>query len=273
MNSTELGLLIAGVVALALAAGAALVRLRHDRVWLRWLTGGGALAAVAIVASLLVIRGQAAGQVPIATVFDALALLAATLLVLYFVMSLSLRGPVLGAFLLPLALLVAVAALALSREASALRDEAPYAGTVVHVGLTLGGVAALAVGGLCGLMYLAQQRRLRRGSTDRLSGQLPSLERLERLNRRAIIVGFPLLSAGLALGLVMLGHRGRDLGLTFFDAKVIASLAAWAVFAVLVAVGLRPRFRGTPVAYLTVVAFVLMVLTMVGIGHGLAGGM
>jgi ABC-type uncharacterized transport system permease subunit len=134
------------------------------------------------------------------------------------------------------------------------------------VALTIAGVAALGFGCLCGLMYLAQERRLRRAHSDRLSRALPSLEWLERQNRRAVAAGFVLLTVGLALGLGMLLVKGQRFGFSFFDAKVISSLAVWALFAALAALALRPRMRGRPVALVTVIAFVLMVVTIVGVG-------
>jgi ABC-type uncharacterized transport system permease subunit len=105
---------------------------------------------------------------------------------------------------------------------------------------------------------------VRRGGTDRLSNQLPNLEWLEHCNRHAIGLGFLLYTVGLALGLGMLVIKGEDIGMTDRDLKVVSAVAVWALFAALVALGARPRFRGRPVARLTLVAFVLMILVIDG---------
>ena len=253
----------AAVVLAAAATVFAAVRIRRDRPSVRWAGHLAALGALLAVVVLLVGRARTAGQLPMATVFDSLILLAATLIVLLFGLSVSMRGPALALFLFPLSLVVLILAALLPAEALSLRPEVPYAVTLVHVGLTLAGVAALAFAGLCGLMYLVQQRRLRRASVDALSRQIPDLERLERMNRRAVGVGFPLLTIGLALGLVLVWRRGELLGLSPADPKVISSLVVWALLALLVGLGLKPRFRGGPIAMLTIVAFVLMVLVIV----------
>lgn len=253
----------AAVVLAAAATVFAAVRVRRDRPSMRWPGHLAALGALAALVVLLIGRARAAEQLPVATVFDSLVLLATTLLVLLFGLSISMRGPALGLFLFPLSLVVLILAALLPSGALSLRPEVPYAATLVHVGLTLAGVAALALAALCSLMYLVQQRRLRRASVGPLSRQIPNLERLERMNRRAVGVGFPLLTIGLALGLVLVWRRGEQLGLSAADPKVISSLLVWALLALLVGLGLKPRFRGGPVALLTILAFVLMVLVIV----------
>jgi len=266
VSAPELIVFWAAAACLVWAMVEVALRLRRDASLRRGRTLVAAALAFACLVGLLASRSRAAGQAAIVTVFDATVLLSAVLVLLLLVLSPWLRGPALGVFLLPLTVTLLVLAAALPTETMALRSEVPYAATVGHVALTMAGIAALAVGGLCGTMYLAQRLRLRRGSTDRLSGRLPNLERLERWNRGAAALGFVLYSLGLGLGLGMMGLKGESLGLTFLDAKVISSLVVWAIFVLLVVLGLRPRFRGRPVAWLTIVAFTLMVLAAVGVG-------
>lgn len=266
MSGAEWILFWTAVACLVWATVEATARLRRDTAPRRGRMIAASVLALGLLAALVTVRSRTAGQAALVTVFDATVLLAAVLVLLLVVLSLWLRGPALGVFMLPLTATLLVLSAALETGTMVLRPEVPYAAAVAHVVLAVSGMAALAVGGLCGAMYLAQRLRLRRGSTDRLSGHLPSLERLERWNRGAAAVGFVLYSLGLGLGLGIMRLRGESLGLGLLDAKVISSLVVWAIFVLLVGLGLRPRFRGRPVAWLTIVAFVLMVLTVVGVG-------
>lgn len=264
MRDQSLALLAAGAACFAWASVAAMLRLRRDSAARRANVFAASVAALVAMAALLADRGRESGQVAIATVFDAMVLLVWVLDLAFLALSVRRPGPALGMFLLPLALALTVLAAAMETGAAMLPQDIPHAATLVHVVLVLIGVAALALAGTAAMMYLVHERRLRSLSTDRLSSQLPNLERLERLNRRMIVVGFAFYTLGLALGLVLVATKGAELGLTPTDPKVISSLAAWVFVALLAGLGLRRRYRGRPVARLTLVAFVLLVLVMAG---------
>jgi ABC-type uncharacterized transport system permease subunit len=258
--------LAAALACLAWGTVAALLRQRRDTPWRHRQTLVAVTLAIAAAMALIVSRSADTGQTSVATVFDAMVLLVAVLGLLFMATSLWARGPALGVFLLPLMLILMALAAVLQRDAAALPEGIPHAATLTHIILTVVGMAVLALACAAAIMYLAQQSRLRRGSTDRLSSQLPSLEWLEAQNRRAVAVGFVLFTVGLGLGLGLMVLRGDAVGLGFEDPKVLTSLAVWAVFAVLVAMSALRRFRGQSVARWTVAIFVLMVLVAATVG-------
>lgn len=264
MPDQTLVLLAVGAACFAWATAAAVLRLRRDSAARAAGMFLAALVALAAMTLLLTGRDRASGPVAIATVFDAMVLLVVVLDVALLALSLRWPGPALGLFVLPLALALTVLAAALESGEAVLPHGVPRAAAQVHVLLVMIGVAALALASTAAMMYLVHEQRLRSGSTDRLSSQLPNLERLERLNRRMIGAGFALYTVGLALGLVLVATHGEELGLTLTDPKVISSLASWVFVALLAALGLRRRYRGRPVARLTLAAFVLLVLVMAG---------
>src|SRR5439155_6014425 len=67
---------------------------------------------------------------------------------------------------------------------------------VVHGVLILLASVGISVGFFASLMYLVQARRLRNKVNPSRVVPLLSLERLERMNRRAVNIAFPLLTAG-----------------------------------------------------------------------------
>jgi ABC-type transport system involved in cytochrome c biogenesis permease subunit len=152
----------------------------------------------------------------------------------------------------------------------------------VHGLFLLFGAVATCVAFVAGLMYLAQANRLKRKRPPGQGLALPSLEQSERLNRGAITVAFPLLSFGFLIGLALIvaSHREGAAALSWTDPKVLSGLGLWAVFAVLLHARFRPSMRGRRVMLLSVIAFLFMIFTWVGVGlivpteHGLppAGG-
>src|SRR5207302_8483344 len=124
------------------------------------------------------------------------------------------------------------------------------------------------VGFLASLMYLIQARRLRTKTPPGQGLRLMSLERLESMNRRAIILAFPLLTAGMIAGVVLM--LDSDL-VGWTDPRVLGTVVLWAAFAVLLYLRYGRHVRGRQVALMTIAAFLLL-LCCVAISHPLRPG-
>jgi ABC-type transport system involved in cytochrome c biogenesis permease subunit len=167
----------------------------------------------------------------------------------------------LGLFLLPLNLaLVAFACLffnptspseTLNLERSGLGKQIVL---IAHGVLLLAGLGATLFSLTSSAMYLFKARQLRTGAMfERI--QLPSLERLDRLNSQGVLIAWPLLTLGIFMGFVM-----RELAWT--DPKVITTTIAWGVFTGLAHYRFRPEHRGARVAVFTLLAGGLVVLAV-----------
>ena len=77
---------------------------------------------------------------------------------------------------------------------------------VVHWLLLLLAAVGVCVGFVASVMYLVQARRLRTKAPPGQGLKLLSLERLEDMNRRAIVLAFPLLTAGVIVGMALLAQ-------------------------------------------------------------------
>ena len=140
----------------------------------------------------------------------------------------------------------------------------------LHGGLLLLAAVGLCVGFLASLMYLVQAHRLRAKTLPGHGLRLWSLERIEAMNRRAIVLAFPLLTAGMIVGLVLMLHENLS---GWSDPRVLASGVLWLAFALLLYLRFGYHLRGRPVALLTIVTFVLLVGCL-ALPHwsGLGGG-
>ena len=132
---------------------------------------------------------------------------------------------------------------------------------IIHGGLMLLAAIGVCVGCVSSVMYLIQSRRLRRKSLGKHGVPLMSLERLERMNRRAIDWAFPLWTAGLLLGAVLMYVNRAQLS-DWAALKVAGTGGLWVVFLLLMYLRYGAHLPGRRLSMLTIVAFLLMLVTM-----------
>src|SRR4051812_36291362 len=96
---------------------------------------------------------------------------------------------------------------------------------VLHVGLVLAAFAGFTLAAGLAALYLWQERRLKLRASHVLRLRLPPLASLERLQWRTIAVSLPLLTLGLAAGVV----RSRQ-DHAAFDALEAVTLGTWLVY-------------------------------------------
>jgi ABC-type transport system involved in cytochrome c biogenesis permease subunit len=133
-----------------------------------------------------------------------------------------------------------------------------------HVLLASAGFAALGVAGLAGGFFLLEHRALKRRRSLRQKMPMPSLEALDRVNRVALVVGFPLLTLGVVTGSLWLESRSGEL----FSGSLHE---AWTIVAWLIYLGLAVlRFVGhqgaRQAAASAVAGFAFLVFAVVGVG-------
>jgi ABC-type transport system involved in cytochrome c biogenesis permease subunit len=231
--------------------------------------GFGAAGLLALTAFLY------SKQPPLAWPLGWLLFSAWILTVFYLCGSIHHRRQAWGVFVLPLILALVILGLAFGQPPDSAE---PYrAGVVagnkvwgpVHAVLILLATVGVCVGFVASLMYLFQAHRLRAKLPPGKGVRLLSLERLEAMNRRAIFLAFPLLTAGILAGAVMIFQGGDYVGWT--DPRVLGTAVLWLAFALLLFLRLGHHLRGRQVALLTIVAFV-MLLGCIVLSHPLRDG-
>lgn len=141
----------------------------------------------------------------------------------------------------------------------------------VHGALLLLAAVGTCVGFLASVMYLVQARRLKTKAMPGHGLKLLSLERLSAMNRRAINWAFPLLSAGLLVGAVLLAqYDGPSLGWT--SPRVLGTAGLWLAFLVLLVLRYAVHLPGRRLALGTILAFVVMLFTFASAHPVVTGG-
>ncbi|WP_434381268.1 cytochrome C assembly family protein [Melittangium boletus] len=179
------------------------------------------------------------------------------LLAIFLVVDVRYRRPVIGAFITPLAVAVLLPGLLLD-AGGPLPPDMKRPLLPVHITIALLGVAASAVAAGVAVMYLLMERQVKGKRFGLLFARLPSLEFLDTLNQRLVVVGFIALSVTLVTGAFF--SSAAPGFIWAWQSKQIATLVAWVVFAALVGARAFGGWRGRRVALLTMTGFGLLLL-------------
>ena len=130
----------------------------------------------------------------------------------------------------------------------------------LHVGFVLAAFAGFTLSAALSVLYLWQERRLKRRQAGGLLGRAPSLATLEALAGRTVVFALPALTAGIAAGLVRLRNEGGG-----FDALMGATLATWLFYACFLLLRYEWGWRGRRAAWLALAGFVLVIVVRLGL--------
>jgi ABC-type uncharacterized transport system permease subunit len=138
-----------------------------------------------------------------------------------------------------------------------------------HVVLLLLAAVGVSIGFIASVMYLVQLRRLQAKLPPSQGVPLFNLERLELMNRRAMVAAFPLLTAGLLIGVILLFSAGvRD----WLSLRVLSIVGLWVVYAIMLYLRYRVHVRGRQLALWTMFAFAILVVALLSSHDFTQGG-
>ncbi len=176
------------------------------------------------------------------------------------------RYPLLGAFALPLVATFYLLALFQHTSysgASALMKN-PWAS--VHLVFSFLALAIFALSFILGIMFIIEEFQLKYKVLPKLFLKMPSLDSLERVHARALSVGFILLTGGIVSGA---GWAKSVTGYYFFeDARQLWAIIAWLIYALFLQSRLLAGWRGRRGVILSLIGFVVVLFTFLGVDHG-----
>jgi cytochrome c-type biogenesis protein CcsB len=179
------------------------------------------------------------------------------------------RIPALGAFVMPVVLVLSLKASA-ARPAGLEQIGAAFRGAWVwvHIALAMVGIAAFILNFAGAIMYLLQERQLKTKRPGAFYYRLPDLQTLDRLTYRTLALGFPFLTTGLILGAVW--ARSAWGTVLTFDPLASMAFLAWVIYAGTLAGRAVTGLHGRRASYLAVFGFAVLVL-MLSAGFFLPG--
>ena len=169
------------------------------------------------------------------------------------------RIDALGSFMVPLAFLAVAVSPVPTATATPLPSALQHVLLGLHIVLAVLGYAALALTFCAGVMYLIQERQLKSKQPGMLYHRLPSLQVLDELNARALVLGLPLLTQGVITGSIWAkAARGSYLN---WSVTSMPFLLALAVYALLLSGRYTLGWRGKKAARAAVTGFLLVLVS------------
>jgi ABC-type uncharacterized transport system permease subunit len=164
-----------------------------------------------------------------------------------------------GAFAVPAGVILLLLARVVPEE-----QQAPSSLRNLHVSLATLGVAIFALAAIVAVLYLVQERRLKRKQLDRLGSGTAPLDTLDRLAARCVSIGFPVFTLALITGAIWVArlgilHRGGVV-----RPEYVMAVGSWLAFGVLLVARVGGGWQGRRAAWLTVGGFAGVLLVVLG---------
>ena len=204
-----------------------------------------------------------AGLTPFVGVAPTLSMLALFLVLLQIASEGLFRASAVGVFTGPLATGLLGLALLIGLAPAAPLAPAPgrSAWSILHITISIFGLAMLALAFIAAALYLLQFRELKAKRFGQVFRLFPPLERLDQLNHLALVLGFPMVTLG-----VLLGFGVRYAGGASVDAaQVVWGMLTWLVLGWAVGVRVVRRWAGRRAAFASIASFTAVLLVYVAL--------
>ncbi|MHB8173441.1 MAG: c-type cytochrome biogenesis protein CcsB [Nitrospirota bacterium] len=209
------------------------------------------------------------GHIPMTDIRESLVFFSWAIVLIYLVLEYRWKIRVMGAFIITIAFILILASTLFAPDTAPLPEYFSSGWLGVHTTLAFLAYASFAIAFAFGLMYIIQERQLKRKSPGALYRRLPPLDVLDELSYRSIIMGFPLLTLAMLTGAIWADSAwGSYWG---WEPKEIWSLITWLVYAAYLHARLVAGWRGRKTAYLAVTGFLIVIFTFLGVNLLLPG--
>src|SRR5690349_22045694 len=213
------------------------------------------------------------GHVPVAGPTSAISTFVWLLGLAYLYTEMTTDERAMGVFIMPL--LVALQAIPAVRpgiEDRAAVLQGPLFG--VHVSSLLFAYASFALACVIGITYVLLFKEIKAKHLGFFYARLPSLQVLDRMNQRAIVIGWGFLTFGMIVGGIWAaqarGYAGFDprvQAMGVQDPKIFVALVCWFVYSFELFAARRIGWGGRRSAYLSALGFAIVLLNFVPISY------
>jgi ABC-type uncharacterized transport system permease subunit len=205
---------------------------------------------VVLHAVSLVEEGVWFGRLPVNAFHESISLCAFLIALVFLIVYWRYRFESLGVFMFPLVFVMTLAG-ALQNPVS--RWSSPTvrdAWLLVHIALVLVGYAALLLMAVVSVVYLIQERHLKRKQPVAFSNHLPPLGTLDELISRSMAIGFVLITLSVIAGSTWAFFESGTKWIS--EPKIVISLLTWAFYLVMVFLRVSAGWRGRRAAFMAI---------------------
>ena len=213
------------------------------------------------------------GHAPLSNMYESLVFFSWCIAFLYLLWERRLKSRVIGAFAFPFAFIFnAYASLApgVSAKIDPLIPALQSNWLHAHVMTCFLSYASFAISCAVSIIYLVKLKRQEKGEKEGgPASLLPSLDSLDELVYKTIVVGFPLLTIGIVTGAAWANYAWGSYW--SWDPKETWSLITWFMYAVFLHARVTRDWRGKRTAILSIIGFVAVIFTYFGVNYLLSG--
>ncbi|KAB0664182.1 c-type cytochrome biogenesis protein CcsB [Oryzomonas japonica] len=212
------------------------------------------------------------GHAPLSNLYESVVFFSWTIILIYMFIELKYKYRIVGAFVVPFALLgMAWAQLGMHSGIEPLVPALQSNWLLYHVVTCFLGYAAFAVACGISIMYLvkAKSEESGGGAAGGLMGMFPPIRVLDDLNYRAIMIGFPLLTLGIITGAAWANYAWGTYW--SWDPKETWSLIVWFVYAAFLHARFTRGWVGKRAAWLSIIGFAATIFCYLGVNLFLSG--
>ena len=214
------------------------------------------------------------GHAPLSNLYESVVFFSWTIILIYAIIEFKYGYRVIGAFVVPFALLgMSWAQLGLNSGIEPLVPALQSNWLLYHVITCFLGYAAFAVACGISIMYLIKERKEDNAAATTPAGGIvamfPSIKVLDDLNYRAIMIGFPLLTLGIVTGAAWANYAWGTYW--SWDPKETWSLIVWFIYAAFLHARITRGWVGRRAAILSVVGFAATIFCYLGVNLFLSG--
>ena len=231
----------------------------------RWLLASG--FAIHIVFTIH--RYVVAGHTPITNLHESLSFFSMAVVGVFIFIERRFKIIVLGSFVTPVALVLMAISSLFPSALAPLNPALKSKWLLIHTVVAFLGYASFAVAFGAAIIYLMQERFLKKKKLGGLFQRLPSLNTLDEINYRCLTFGFPLLTVAIISGAIWAETAWGTYW--SWDPKETWSLITWFVYAALLHGRLTTGWRGKKAAILAIVGFFVMLFTFLGVNLLMTG--
>jgi ABC-type transport system involved in cytochrome c biogenesis permease subunit len=210
------------------------------------------------------------GHVPVTNASSAISTFVLLLVLAYLYTEMTTEERAMGAFILPLAVaLQFIPALHPMPEDRADVLHGPLFG--IHVSSLLFAYASFALACVIGITYVLLFKEIKAKHLGFFYARLPSLQVLDTMNQRAIVVGWVCLTIGLVVGAIWAAqapaYDPRVQAMSLEDPKIFVAVVCWIVYSFEVFAARQIGWGGRRAAYLSAVGFAIVLLNFLPISY------
>jgi len=223
--------------------------------------------AVTLEAVMLIFRAVAIKAVPLTGLFESMIVLTIVFGLIYLFVSIAIQQVWFGSVMVWVIFGLIILAAIVAEPASEAHAAAATPWAIAHgIAMILSGAAAM-LATASAVLYLLGRRKLKQKKVLQVIGRVPNIERLERMNLFGLKACFILMTFGLASG-IGLAATSTSLNMTAIDwltdAKIVLIALVWLLLGLILALWRTVKLREKTIAYVTLVAFALILFAIVG---------